>query len=302
MNTLLVSGISGFIAKNLQEYLQSDYRINGISRSSTYHTTYDSVTQSDFNQCSTFIHLAGKAHDLKNESSSNVYFEVNRDLTIKLFDLFLKSSCEKFIYFSSVKAAADIVDNVLTEDVVSSPKTPYGRSKLEAEQYLLSKKLPKNKKVYILRPCLVHGPSNKGNLNLLYKFVSKGLPFPLGAFENRRSFTSIENLCFIVKQCIEKDIPNGIYNTADDEPLSTVDLVRLIGNVISKPARIWNMNKRLIVALARTGDVLGLPFNSHRLNKLTEDYVVSNQKIKQALSIELPTTAIKGLTKTIKSF
>ena len=302
MNTLLISGVSGFIGKNLQEYLQPDFKIKGMSRSSEDHINYDSVTLSDFNQSSTFIHLAGKAHDLKNKSSADVYFKVNRDLTIKLFDLFLKSSCKKFIYFSSVKAAADIVDDILTEDMVAMPETPYGRSKLEAEQYILSQQIPADKKVYILRPCMVHGPYNKGNLNLLYKFVSKGLPFPLGTFDNQRSFTSIDNLCFIVKQCIEKDIPTGIYNMADDESLSTVDLVKLIGQVISKPAKVWNINKSLMVAMARVGDLLHLPLNTHRLNKLTENYVVSNQKIKQALSIELPTTAVDGLTKTIKSF
>lgn len=302
MNKVLVSGITGFVGKNLQEYLKSTYEIHGISRSSGYHATYETVGVNDFNSCSVFVHLAGKAHDLKNESSADVYFEVNRDLTIKLFDLFLESSCEKFIYFSSVKAAADIVDGILTEDAIPTPETPYGRSKLEAEQYILSQKLPADKKVYILRPCMVHGPYNKGNLNLLYKFVSKGVPYPLGAFENRRSFTSIENLCFIVKGCLEKDIPSGIYNTADDLPLSTNRLVKLIGDVIERPSKIWKVPKKIIYMVAKVGDFINLPLNSHRLNKLTENYEVSNKKIKEALSIDLPVTAIDGLTKTIKSF
>lgn len=302
METILVSGITGFIGKNLREYLKDDCRINGVSRSSDFHTTYDAISQSDFDVCSTFVHLAGKAHDLKNESSAKSYFEVNRDLTIKLFDLFLNSSCKRFIYFSSVKAAADTVKGELTEDAVPAPETPYGRSKLEAEQYILSQELPDHKKVYILRPCMVHGPENKGNLNLLYKFVSKGFPYPLGAFDNKRSFTSIDNLCFIVKQCIEKDIPNGIYNTADDEALSTNELVTLISQVLSKSPKIWRVNKRFIYLLARVGDFLNLPLNSHRLNKLTENYVVSNKKIKHALSTELPTAATDGLAKTIKSF
>lgn len=302
MNKVLISGISGFIGKNLQEYLKPNFDIKGISRTTYYDLTYDSVSENDFNQCSIFIHLAGKAHDLKNKSSANVYFEANRDLTIKLFDFFIKSSCEKFIYFSSVKAAADIVDGMLTEEIIPTPKTPYGRSKLEAEEYILSQKLPQNKKVYIFRPCMVHGPYNKGNLNLLYKFVLKGLPFPLGAFHNKRSFTSIENLCFIVQKCIEKDIPGGIYNISDDEALSTIDLVKLIAEVTSKPSRVLNVNKRLIYVLAKIGDLLGLPLNTHRLNKLTENYVVSNKKIKQTLSIDLPKTAIDGLINTIKSF
>ena len=149
---------------------------------------------------------------------------------------------------------------------------------------------------------MVHGPHNKGNLNLLYKFVSKGFPYPMGAFDNKRSFTSIENLCFIVKKCLEQNISNGIYNVSDDEPLSSKELVRLMGKTISKPARVLNLNKGLIVLLAKVGDFLKLPLNTHRLNKLTENYVVSNEKIKKALSIDLPISAVDGLTKTIKSF
>ncbi len=305
MDKLLVTGITGFIGVNLKSYVEGAYQCVGVSRVSSKEKglkSYESIGVQDFNEVKAVIHLAGKAHDLKNESSADVYFEVNRDLTVKLFDLFVKSSCEKFVYFSSVKAAADIVDGVLTEDAVPTPETPYGRSKLEAEQYILSQKLPANKKVYILRPCMVHGPYNKGNLNLLYKFVSKGVPYPLGAFENKRSFTSIENLCFIVKECIEKDIPIGIYNTADDEPLSTNALVKLIGDVIERPSKIWKVPEKIIYVVAKVGDFLHLPLNSHRLNKLTEDYVVSNKKIKEALSIGLPVTAVDGLTKTIKSF
>jgi nucleoside-diphosphate-sugar epimerase len=76
---------------------------------------------------------------------------------------------------------------------------------------------------------MIHGPGNKGNLNLLYKLVSKNIPWTLGAFENKRSFCVIDNLMFLFKELIEReDIPSGIYNVADDEPLSTKDLIRLI--------------------------------------------------------------------------
>lgn len=60
------------------------------------------------------------------------------------------------------------------------------------------------KQVYILRPCMIHGPGNKGNLNLLYNVVKKGIPWPLGSFENRRSFTSIDNLCYVVEGLLVK--------------------------------------------------------------------------------------------------
>ena len=209
-----------------------------------------------------------------------------------------------FFYFSSVKATADTIDGVLTENHHSNPKTPYGKSKLEAEKYLLSQKLPENKRLFIIRPCMIHGPGNKGNLNLLYKVVEKGIPWPLANFHNQRSFLSIDNLNFLIeKMLVDKNMVSGIYNFADDKSLSTNDLVVIIAKTNGKNGRLWNINSKLISRLAKIGDAIKLPLNSERLKKLTESYVVSNQKIKNALNIDqLPLTAEKGLEKTIKSF
>jgi nucleoside-diphosphate-sugar epimerase len=248
--------------------------------------------------------LAGKAHDTSNTADASVYFDINVGLTKQIMDLFLASAATKFIFFSSVKAAADTVEGaILTEAVSCNPKTPYGQSKLEAEQYILAQPLPAGKKICILRPCMIHGPGNKGNLNLLYKIAQKGLPWPLGAFENSRSFTSIENLQFVIGQLIERDIEQGIYQVADDEPLSINELIELMSESFNSKARIWNVPPGLIHIFAKTGDLLRLPLNSERLKKLTESYVVSNQKLKEALGIEkMPLTAKAGMKRTFASF
>ncbi len=150
---------------------------------------------------------------------------------------------------------------------------------------------------------MIHGPGNKGNLNMLYKIVSKGIPWPLGAFKNQRSFCSIDNLCFIIKKLIVRDdIPSGVYNVADDIPLSTKEVIQLISESKGKGSRILNLNKSLITVLARIGDLLRLPLNSERLQKLTESYVVSNTKIKSALGKPLPISSKEGLIRTIQSF
>ena len=123
------------------------------------------------------------------------------------------------------------------------------------------------------------------------------------AFENRRSFTSVDNLSFVIEQLIEKDIPTGIYNVGDDETLSTNELIALMAKMLDKPNRTWNWNKSLIQFCARVGTVLHLPLNTERLQKLTENYVVSNAKLKQALGIEkMPVRAEDGLRKTVESF
>jgi nucleoside-diphosphate-sugar epimerase len=150
---------------------------------------------------------------------------------------------------------------------------------------------------------MIHGPGNKGNLNLLYKSVSKGIPWPLGSFDNKRSYCSIDNFIFIIKELIEReDIPSGVYNVADDEALSTNDVITILAESQNKKAKIWNVPKSLIKSLTKLGDVLRLPLTTERLQKLTESYVVSNQKIKTAIGKPLPVSAKDGLLKTFNSF
>ena len=204
---------------------------------------------------------------------------------------------------SSVKAIADVVEFELTEDTIPSPVTDYGKSKLLAEQYILNSIIPTDKKVFILRPCMIHGSGNKGNLNLIYQIVKKGIPWPLGKYENQRSFCSIENLCFVIKELIEReDIPSGIYNISDNKSLSTNGLIKIISEALNKETHILFIPKRLIKFFVYVGDILNLPLNSERLQKLTESYVVSNKKLIDALGKPLPFSLEEGLKKTILSF
>ena len=207
-------------------------------------------------------------------------------------------------FFSSVKTVADKAEDIVTEEIVTNPQTAYGQSKLQAEQYILSKALPQDKRLFIIRPSMIHGPGNKGNLNLLYQLVRKGIPWPLGAFHNQRSFCSIDNVCHVVNQILEReDISSGVYNLADDEALSTNELIQIIAATNLKKARILSVSKIIINTIAKIGDVFHLPLNTERLDKLTENFVVSNTKIKAVLGIEkLPVSAKEGITKTIKSF
>lgn len=290
--SIYLTGSSGFVGKNLIKNFNKDFDFKKHSRDSEFLIKQNIV-----------IHLAGKAHDLKNTSNVNEYYEVNTELTKKIFDSFLISNSSVFIMLSSVKAVADNVVGILNEDCEPNPKTHYGKSKLMAESYVLSKKIPSNKRVYILRPCMIHGPNNKGNLNLLYNLVSKGIPWILGSFQNKRSYCSIDNLMFIISELIKNNtIPSGIYNVADDGYLSTNEIISLISNSNNKKPFIINLSPFIVKFIAKIGDIISLPLNSERLKKLTESYMVSNEKIKKHIVMELPLTSKQGLIKTLESF
>lgn len=307
---ILITGVHGFVGTNLVKALSKEHLIYGVDIVSPvtegvrFTFSWDYLDKpNEIPEVDAIIHLAGKAHDTKNQSAAEVYFKVNTELTKKIYDYYLShDSIKKFIFFSTAKAAADKVDGVLTEDVVPSPKGPYGESKIAAEKYI-QEHLVADKQVYILRPCMIHGPGNKGNLNLLYGVVKKGIPWPLGAFENRRTFTSIENLIFVIEGLLTKNVPTGIYNMGDDEALSTNELIEEICKSLGKKAHIWKLPQGLMTGVAKIGGTLHLPLNPERLQKLTENYVSSNEKIKKALNIErLPVDAREGLRRTLKSF
>ena len=289
---ILITGASGFIGIFFVNYwTRGNVRVSSRGK------------ESNIDGAKVVIHLAGKAHDLKQTSNPDAYYQVNTELSKKVFDAFLASDAKVFITLSSVKAVTDEVEGELTEQHHPNPITHYGKSKLLAEQYILSKQLPEGKRVYILRPCMVHGPGNKGNLNLLYTLVSKGIPWPLGAFENKRSFCSIDNLMFVFKELIERqDIPSGVYNVADDEALSTNELISLIAQSQNRKPKVWSISKGLIEGVAYIGDKLHLPLNTERLQKLTSSYVVGNAKIKTAIGKPFPVSSKEGLLKTFKSF
>jgi nucleoside-diphosphate-sugar epimerase len=351
---------------------------------------WDELDAIPWDEVEAVVHLAGKAHDTRNASDPQSYFDVNVGLTKKIISALVgkqsgigntqlavgntqsamgggstnelmnlrTNELPKVILFSSVKAVADRVEGVLAEDAVPAPRTPYGQSKLEAEELVRSasaiggrQSAISNKqsaisnrqsaigneqsavgnrqsaisntqsamggdsthalmnlrthelRYYILRPCMIHGPGNKGNLNLLYGVVRRGVPWPLGAFENRRSFASIGNVCAVVEGLLTGNVAAGVYQVADDDALSTNELIELMADTMGKRARIWRVSKSLMRVLARGGDVLHLPLNSERLQKLTESYVASNKKIKAALGWEwMPVDAREGMRKTIESF
>lgn len=321
MKKLLITGVHGFVGSNLVPYLREDFEIYGLdivspSKEGVVRTfSWEDLDAGRIPDVDAVVHLAGKAHDTANRSAADAYFRINTGLTRKIVDWYLSSpTARELVFFSTVKAAADKVTGVLREDILPAPVGPYGESKLQAEEYIKERygvsmgnahEWPSidGKEVYILRPCMIHGPGNKGNLNLLYKIVAKGIPWPLGAFENRRTFTSVGNICFVVRELLIGDARSGIYNMGDDDSLSTNELIRLICSVLGKKARVWNISPALMEALARVGGCLGLPLNPERMRKLTESYVASNEKIKKAIGVErLPVSAEEGLRTTIECF
>jgi nucleoside-diphosphate-sugar epimerase len=306
--TILITGVTGFVGSNLVSYFKDNARVKLYGHTRNVVTANEKFKNfaidiiSDYTSerldalgIDCIIHLAGIAHDLSNQFVEADYYKVNFEDTVRLYDEFLKSKAKTFIYFSSIKAAVDSISKPLDEEVQPNPITPYGKSKLKAEEYINAHTIAE-KKYYILRPCMIHGKGNKGNLNLLYKLVKSGIPYPLGAFQNKRSFLNADNLNFIIDKLIHTSVESGIYNLSDEGSLSTNQVVSIIASTLGKKPRIWNFSTKL------TRYLFSAIGKKQMLSKLTESMEVSNRKILMAIGQSLPVSIDEGLRKTIRSF
>lgn len=288
---ILMTGANGFVGKNINSLLSNQYNFESYNFKEPIIITHDVI-----------IHLAGIAHDFDSKYSLNDYISVNTDLTIDIYNKFLKSNASTFIFLSSIKSVCDASNSIITENFVCNPKSFYGQSKYLAEKYILDN-LDLTKRVIILRPSMIYGPNNRGNLNLLYNYINKNLPWVLCSYENKRSFCYIENLTFVINEIIlNKYFKSGVYNVSDNEPISTNNLVKLIAESLNKKTSFFYVPKIFIKYLAKIGDFLKLPFNTNRLTKLTENYIVSNSKLISELKKNLPFTSKLGFVKTFQFF
>lgn len=299
MKVLILGGKNGFISQNIGNQLDGIFDLEFLSM-----RNLDIMNKRFTADC--IINLVGKAHDHTGTATENDYFQANVELAKKAFQIFLSSSAKIFIHISSLAAIEEFESTrALSEDDACNPVSWYGKSKRAAEQWLLKQELPTEKKLIILRPPMVHGPGDRGNLGLLYKFISKGIPYPLASFDNQRSFISIDNFCYFIEQIVkERDkLASGIYHISDDEPIATSEIIQLIKQVTGKNTMNFSIPKFLIRGIAKIGDVIPIPLNTKRLKKMTSNLLLSNQHIKDVLAIKrLPLTAKKGLEITIRSF
>lgn len=311
-SSLLITGISGFVGNNILNYLRNNnsIEITGVSRnrekishleSQIYRTSsFKELYNSEYS-FDTYLHLSGKVYNIRDTSDESEYYKANYEATKRLFNYFLRDKqAKKFIFLSTIHVLTEDPEMELDESFTPEPFTPYGKSKYKAEKYI-QENCPDEKNYYILRPSMIHGPGNKGNLNLLYNLVKSGFPYPFGTCNNKRSFVSVENLCFIITQFIQNDVEKGLYHIADDDPTYTHELVELIAEITNREKKIWNVPLPLLHLIAKIGNIIPIPLNEHRFKKLTGDFIVSNKKLKAAIGKKLPLKSKEGIKKTLQN-
>ncbi|MFL9812417.1 SDR family oxidoreductase [Stutzerimonas sp. VN223-3] len=278
---VLVTGAGGFVGRALVQQLASQtgyFTVAAVRRlplpvAGTFGALPDGVTQwvelgdlADaeppprlFEGVDVVVHCAARVHVMHETTADPIaaFRAVNLDGTLKLARAAVRSGVRRFVFLSSIKVHGEATPcgNPFTADTPLSPADPYAISKMEAERALMALATETGLEVVIVRPPLVYGPGVKANFNSMMKWLSRGIPLPLGAIRNRRSLVSLDNLVDFLMVCL--DHPNAAgqaFLVNDGEDLSTTELLHRLAEALGKPARLVPVRSSLLVG---AGALLG---------------------------------------------
>jgi UDP-glucose 4-epimerase len=224
MNKILLTGSNGYLGSSFLNLYKNKYLFEKFS------LLNQKLEDINFDSIDIVLHCAALVHQ-KVEHSYEKYHEINVNYPLKFAKLAKQNGVKQFVFISTIAIYGEDKEKI-DENTPYEPITPYGKSKLEAEKKLLELN-DDNFVVSIIRPPMIYGKNAPGNIDSLIKLVKKLSIIPLGKIENKRSFISIQNLCYIINEIIIQQ-KSGIFLASDDEPLSTSKLIELIAKNLDK--------------------------------------------------------------------
>lgn len=306
MKKILVTGASGFVGKELCGSLaDAGFDVTGLVRAKGLRLPNVRLISAPLdcvpavlpklNEFDCVIHLAGRAHQLKEQSESplGAFRAINRDLTVSLAKDCIAAGIQRFVFISSIGVnGSETFDSPFTEADACCPVADYALSKLEAETELLRLFKGSGSELVIIRPPLVYAANAPGNFNRLLKLVSMGVPLPLGRVRNQRSMISLANLVsFITLAVTHPKAANEIFLVADGESLSLPEILKLLSEGMQ--IRSWLIPVPVFL-LTLVGSLLG---KSAMMSQLCGSLVVDTSKSRNLLGWVPVESAQQGLVR-----
>ena len=248
---VLVTGANGFVGRHLTAILSREGWMvrravrtsSGMNDEVAIGSIGPSTDWSDaVNGARAVVHLAARAHQVKEEGAIDLYRTINTKGTLQLARSAAEAGVKRFIFVSTMLVNGSCTDGrgPFRENDEFSPRGVYGLSKAEAEIGLAQMSANSPMKITIIRPPLVYGPGAAGNFRLLARAVQLGIPLPFGSIRNRRAFVSVQNLAsFIANRLCSDDKPFDVFMVADKEQVSTQEFVKRLGRAMNKQARLF---------------------------------------------------------------
>jgi len=301
-NKLLVTGASGFVGRALiAEALARGIPVRAAVRRPDLNASVERIVVGEIDDrtdwssalagCSAVVHLANLAHTPPSIAELE---RVNVAGTLRLAQQAAERGVEHLVFLSSIKAVGDeSSDRPLREDDPPRPRDPYGRAKLEAERGLERISSRTGLRVTVLRPPLVYGPGVKGNFATLLRAVARSYPLPLASIENRRSLIYVGNLVDAILRCTApSDSRWRVYHVSDGQPVSTPDLVRVLGSALGRAARMLPCPPALLELFAT---IVGRGASAR---SLTRSLALDDSALRAALGWQPPYSFEEGIRST----
>jgi nucleoside-diphosphate-sugar epimerase len=322
---VLVTGATGFIGQALTaSLLQAGLAVRAAGLGATAHLEALGAEISPLGAISgatdwspyldgidAVVHLAGVAHRMEEQSATldNLFDQVNHQATASLARAIgRQGGIERFLFASSVAVHGEPEAWPLTAQSPCRPTTPYGLSKLNAEQAIGEALTGSTVAWGIIRPVLVYGPGNPGNMARLLGLIRRGIPVPVRSTPNQRHFLYLGNLLSAVQAFLRHEAPPAgkAWLIADREAVSTRELVGLLAQALGRPGRTLVLPDPLLKATAWTGDLLraaGIPspWTTDALRKLLGDFVVDARPIQEDLGWLPPFTLEEGVRSAVQA-
>lgn len=311
--SILVTGASGFVGRLLcAELFQQGYEVRVAVRSVNVHVdnfkraVVDSIGgatdwSTALRNVDCIVHLAARVHVMNESTIDSLaeYRKVNVEGTLNLAMQSAQLGIKRFVFISSIKVNGEHTesDKPFTEEDFANPQDAYGISKFEAEQGLLQIAKQTGMEVVIIRPPLVYGAGVKANFASMMRAVKCGIPLPLGAIHNKRSFVYIANLVSLITRCIDHPAAaNQVFLVSDGCDLSTIELLRDCAEAFGVKARLLPVPQRLIeVAAALIG-------KKSVAQRLCGNLQVDISKARTLLGWTPPVSVAEGLKATALGF
>lgn len=319
--SVLITGSSGFVGSFLSKRLkQKGYFVRAVVRNrSVQESSGEHVIVCDIAQNSNWdemlagidyvIHLAALAHQINKPVAAADFDRVNHQATAELARAVANSTTvRRLVFISSIGAVCSSSEKVITPRTEPNPDSDYGRSKRNAElavQQILSG-TPQD--WCVLRPTLIYGPGNPGNMLRLMRLTRSPVPLPFGSIRNRRSFLYVENLVDLIEKVLANPgASRQVFNVADAEVLSTGELVRQLAGVTGREIRLLPMPVSALRALGKCGDVVSritgraIGLDTYSVERLTSSLEVDISPLRTQLQWEPPFTTEEGLRRTLSA-
>jgi nucleoside-diphosphate-sugar epimerase len=321
MKRVLVTGATGFIGRNLcPAFLDGGYLVRGTYRNlrptrgvdpriewvQVGELGPDTDWTSALDTANYVVHLAGLAHQVgvREQDISNDLYRVNADGTRGLARAIAERPCiERLVFVSSIKASHP------NGSSSNDPQSAYGRSKKLAEEAVETELHAAATEWCVLRPCLVYGPGNPGNMARLLTLINSGLPLPFASIRNRRSFIFVGNLVSAIVGCLNNPgASRQTFTVSDGDPLSTPELLEELCNAAGRRLRLFPFPISMLKCIARCGDFIkattgiSVGWDSYSVERLCGSLVAHCHDIYSQTGWTPPYSKSLGLQITVQSY